>query len=198
MWYPANGLIVRGADGLTLIDPGWDRDSGEAIIAYARTTIGGTIARGIATHFHTDRVGGVPALRRAGIPALAGPLTVALARAYGTSEPDPIAALATGVAQIGPVELFLPGAGHTRDNISVWHAPTRTLFGGCLLKSITADDLGNMEDGDPAAYGSSLAALRARYPDRRMTVPGHGTVAGDPLAHSQTLAARATATRYDR
>jgi glyoxylase-like metal-dependent hydrolase (beta-lactamase superfamily II) len=193
-WYPANGMIVRGADGLTFIDPGWDRSSGEVLLKYAREKIGGPIARAIATHFHEDRVAGLGAMRRAGIPALGSPLTAALARAFGTTEPDPIAALATGNATLGPVELFFPGVGHTRDNIVAWHKPTATLFGGCLLKATTAPDMGNLEDGDIRAYPATLAALQARYPARRMTIPGHGTVAGDALAHSQALVAQALKT----
>lgn len=191
IWYPANGLIVRDVDGLTFVDPGWDPISGARLLRYAREKIGAPVVRAIATHFHADRVGGLAPFQQAGISTLAHPLTSGLARADGQPAPDPVQALADGPVSIGPVELFFPGVGHTRDNIVVWHESSRTLFGGCLIKSASAPDMGNLADGDIRAYPQTLAAVQARYPRRKATVPGHGTVAGDALAHSQALVARA-------
>lgn len=90
---------------------------------------------------------------------------------------------------LGPVELYCPGAGHTLDNITIWHAASRTLFGGCLIKSTSAKDLGNTADGDRAAYGPTVARLAARYPTRKWTIPGHGTIAGDAIGWTRKLAA---------
>ena len=188
-WYPANGMIIAGADGATIVDPGWSTEQGKLILETAASLTGGKVARGIATHYHTDRTGGIGACTASGVPAYGNPLSVGLAQAYGDPVPQPVKGLEKDAQQLGPVELYFPGAGHTRDNITVWHAPSRTLFGGCLIKSTTAKDLGNTIDGDLAAYGRTVARLAARYPSRRWTIPGHGTIAGDAIAWTRKLAA---------
>lgn len=193
LWYPANGLIVADGSGSTLVDPGWTRDQAANLLRHATERLKRPVARAIATHFHSDRVGGLEALRRVELPFYAHPLTVGLARAYGTPEPDPLPELAKGSAQIGGVELFYPGPGHTRDNITAWHGPSRTLFGGCLLKSATAPSIGNVEDADLIHYDETLDRLVARYPSRARTIPGHGSIAGDPIAATRALLIKAHA-----
>lgn len=189
-WYPANGMIVADQRSVTVIDTGWDRQQGTALLKLAAEVAGKPVARGIATHFHSDRSGGIEAFRRAGVPVLAHPLTTGLARAHGAPEPDPLPGFEHGPVQLGGIELCHPGPGHAPDNIAAWHAASQTLFGGCLLKSVTSGDLGNLEDADVQAWGATLTRLAARYPARTHTIPGHGTIAGDAIAHSQGLLAR--------
>lgn len=186
--YPYNGMLAIDGEHSLLVDTGWTGDHGETLMNWAAGTLGKPIRTAIATHFHSDRTGGMAPLRRAGIPTLAHPMTTGLARALGAPEPDPIAELARGAVDIGPLELFYPGPGHAPDNITVYHRPSRTLFGGCLVKAITAGSLGNLEDAVVERYDSSLAALEERYADRSATIPGHGTMAGDSIGHSRTMA----------
>lgn len=188
-WYPANGLIVADDQGATVVDTGWDRAQGNALIQLAREVSGTPVASAIVTHFHNDRSGGIEAFRRAGIPVLANPLTTGLARAYGAPEPDPIAGLEKAPQRLGAVELCFPGPGHSPDNITVWHEVSCTLFGGCLVKSTTSTGLGNLEDAVPDQWDAALAALEQRYPRRKTTVPGHGAVQGDAIAYSRRLLA---------
>lgn len=54
-WYPANGMIVAGDDGATVVDPGWNAEQGKLILDTAASLTGGKVARGIATHYHSDR-----------------------------------------------------------------------------------------------------------------------------------------------
>lgn len=187
-WYPANGMIVAGDDGATVVDPGWNAEQGKLIFDTA-ASLTGRVARGIATHYHSDKTGGMAAFAAAGVPVFGNPLSVGLAQAYGDPVPQPVKGLEKETQPLGPVELYFPGAGHTLDNITVWHAPSRTLFGGCLIKSITAKDLGNTADGDRAAYGPTVARLAVRYPTRKWTIPGHGTIAGDAIGWTRKLAA---------
>lgn len=188
-WFPANGMIVAGDDGATVIDPGWSPEQGQLLLKAAAELGRGRIARGVVTHYHADRIAGIAAFAAAGIPVYANPLTVGLATAYAEPVPQPVKGLEKAAQQMGPVELYHPGAGHTLDNITVWHQPSRTLFGGCLIKSTTSTDLGNMADGDRTAYAPTLARLAARYPQRRWTIPGHGSIAGNALGWTQRMAA---------
>jgi metallo-beta-lactamase class B len=97
---------------------------------------------------------------------------------------------------LGPLELFFPGAGHARDNIVVWHPSSGVLFGGCFVKAGNAEDLGNVADADTAAWPASLERVRARFPEVRIVVPGHGALGGpDLLTHIQALLSANPATR---
>jgi metallo-beta-lactamase class B len=86
---------------------------------------------------------------------------------------------------------LFPGAGHTVDNIVVYEPRTRTLFGGCLIKSSTAVDLGNVADAKVPVWVPSVRSVQARYPQSVNCVPGHGTIAGDDLAQTLKLAGAA-------
>ena len=66
------------------------------------------------------------------------------------------------------------GAGHTLDNIVAWLPRQKILFGGCLIKSLNSNSLGNTADGDLAAYPKTVRAVRAAYPQAEVVVPGHG------------------------
>lgn len=190
-WVPCNGLIIVGDPGPTIVDTGNTREQGEVLLQLAARVAGAPAAQAIATHYHTDRTGGIDAMHAADVPVFAHPYTAGLAQAYGYPAPAPVRGLEKEAVQLGPVELFYPGAGHARDNITVWHGASGVLFGGCLLRSTTDSGIGNLADADVGAYPASIARLIERYPNRRFTVPGHGSAAGDALEWTrQLLAAR--------
>ena len=186
LWYPANGLAVRDGNGCVLVDTAWNT-SQTAVILDALAKRGAHVTRAIVTHFHQDRLGGLPVLNERNIPAYANPLTVGLALAYGHLPPKPLAGLEKMPVRMGPLELYFPGEGHTRDNIVVYHAPSRLCFGGCFIKSVTASTLGNMADAVPGAWPSAAKNVAARYPNARHVIPGHGTIFGDTVAHTIAL-----------
>ncbi len=188
-WIPCNGLIVADAEGPIIVDTGNNREQGETLLAIAQRGAGRPAVRAIATHFHADRTGGSDAMHAAGVPVYAHPFSVGLAEAYGFPAPAPVRGLEKEPVTMGPLELFFPGAGHTRDNITVWHSESRTLFGGCLLRATTDNQLGNMSDGDTAAFPATIARLAARYPERRIVIPGHGSATGDGVAWTERLLA---------
>lgn len=141
----------------------------------------------MATHFHRDRTGGLPALQAASVPTVAYPLTLEVARDRGPAVPTTTADFVQDTAQLsGDWGLFFPGAGHTRSNIVAWLPHHGVLFGGCFLKSVTIGDLGNLADAVVPAWKDSLQRVRSRCRTPQITVPGHGTIANG--ADAQTLA----------
>ena len=181
-WIPCNGLIIAGESGATIVDTGNTSEQGSVLLDAARRLTGAPVERAIATHFHGDRTGGIAVLLAAGIPVLAHPYTVGLAMAYGERVPQPVKGLEKDAVDFGSFELFYPGPGHTRDNITVWHKASRCLFGGCLLRATVDDQIGSRADADMGQYLATLDRLAARYPERRITVPGHGAIGGDAVA----------------
>ncbi|MBW3544176.1 MAG: subclass B1 metallo-beta-lactamase, partial [Bacteroidetes bacterium] len=69
--------------------------------------------------------------------------------------------------------LFYPGKGHTADNCVVWLADKKILFGGCLIKSAQATDMGNIAEADLEAWPQTIRLLYQKYGAARYVVPGH-------------------------
>ena len=180
-WVPCNGLVIGAPSGTTIIDTGNTAQQGEILLDAAQRVSGAPVKQAIATHFHGDRTGGTAAMLGKGIPVLGHPFTVGLAMAYGEPVPQGIRGLEKDAVDFGTFELFYPGPGHTRDNITVWHRENKCLFGGCLLRATTDRQIGSRSDADMTNYLSTLDRLVKRYPGRRLTIPGHGAVAGDAV-----------------
>jgi glyoxylase-like metal-dependent hydrolase (beta-lactamase superfamily II) len=189
--FPANGLILEGGHGSVLIDTGYLPEQAELLLKWSMRTLRRPISQAVATHFHRDRTGGIPALQAVGIPTLAHPLTCELARSHGNAVPTESLDFVQDTARLsGQCELFFPGAGHTRDNVVAWLPRHQVLFGGCILKSDTSADLGNLADAVVADWAGSAQRLSVRYPSRRNTIPGHGSISGDPIGHTLALLAK--------
>lgn len=171
--YPSNGLIVRDGDGLLLIDTAWGAKNTAALLVAIEIEIGLPVRRALSTHFHDDRVAGVDTLRAAGVETLATPLTRHLAEAEGN------------VIELGPVEVLYPGAGHAPDNVVVYVPQAGVLFGGCAVYEALRTGPGNLSDADVAAWSASIRRVKAKYPDARVVIPGHGVPGGlDLLGHT--------------
>jgi metallo-beta-lactamase class B len=185
--YPANGLVIERKQGSVLIDTGWHPAQADILLRWAAGAIP-PVNLSVVTHFHADRTGGIAAVRAAGIDVVAHPLTCALAASHGMPVPDALPAFHGHAASFGPeMELHFPGAGHSPDNIVVWAPQSRVLFGGCFLKSVTSDGLGYVNDAVLADWPASLRGVQARYPAPACIIPGHGSIAGDPIAATASL-----------
>ena len=189
--YPANGLVVATGTGTVLVDPGWEPTQTQALIAWAKGGTGRAPTHAIITHSHEDRSAGVAMLKKAGIPCLGLDQTRRLLLQQGL---PPVDALPPGPGPwsiSGEVELRYPGPGHAPDNLVVWLPRHKLLFGGCFLKSTTSTSLGNLADASISQWPNSLRKLREAYPEVSLQVPGHGALAGDAIAHTEALLAKA-------
>jgi len=189
-WYPVNGLMVERPGGAIMIDTANNAAQAKILAAWWRGR-GQTIRLAVATHFHSDRTGGIGGLREMGVRTVALPLTVELARAHGMEVPEAAMFAGDVLALDAGVEVFAPGAGHTRDNVVVWVRGPRVLFGGCLIKSVTAPDLGWVADAVMGDWAGSVRRVRGRYPEAAVVVPGHGTIRGDGIGATLGLLGKA-------
>jgi metallo-beta-lactamase class B len=185
-----NGLLVETRQGTVLIDSGWNDAQAARLFDFAATRLHRPISDVIVTHAHRDRIGGVGEALRRGARVHALVRTIEHAHQRGQAVPD-VATPERAALTVGGValELLFPGAGHTDDNLVVWLPRDRVLYGGCLLKSAAATDLGNIADADLAAWPASLHRVVEAFPHAAVVVPGHDTLGGDPLRRTAELLA---------
>lgn len=185
----SNGLVVRGKDGVTLIDGAWGELATVALLEAIKAEIGTPVTKLVITHHHPDRIAGVDAAERMGIQVFTHPDTPTLAARAGYAVPNTsVAALKEPQSRtkIGPLEVSYPGAAHAPDNLIVYVPEVGVLYGGCAVRGGESKTLGNIVDADLTAWPQSLRWMKAVYKDAKIVVPGHGK-GGDISLPDHTL-----------
>lgn len=187
---PANGLVVVSEGEAALVDTPWTSDQTRALASWVESRLGARLAGIIPTHSHADCMGGVAAAHDLGARSYAFRTTVAFAKRDGLPVPHvsfeseldvPLGSRTLEVRFVGP--------GHTADNVVVWLADVRLLFGGDLVRS--GRSLGFTRDADIDSWPSSIEILRREYAEAALVVPGHGPPGGvELLEHTLELLGR--------
>lgn len=182
---PSNGLIAVTERGLLLVDTAWTEAETETLLKWGDERLKRPWIGAVITHDHNDRDGGLGALQRRHIPIAALDLTVAKLEKRGVHGVTTLfKATDRELRDPRGFEAFYPGPGHASDNI-VLSFPT-ALFGGCLIKSMEAKDLGFTGDADLAAWPEAVRRVSKRYAEM-VIVPGHGAVDTTSGALQHTL-----------
>lgn len=186
---PANGLIVMNGPHAIMIDLPWTDAQAGVLFDWVSREQKAAIRKVIPTHFHIDCAGGLAEAHRRGAESFALKKTVELLKKDNKPVPKnwftDRMSLSCGDTR---VELAFLGGGHTVDNIVAWIPARKILFAGCLVKSLNASNIGNIEDADMAAYPVTLKRMKKRYPDAKIVVPGHGRPGGlDLIDHTIKL-----------
>jgi metallo-beta-lactamase class B len=195
--YPSNGLYIVTKAGIILIDTPWGEDQTAQLLSLLTKRYHKKVLFSISTHFHADRTGGVDILKKLGIKTYCSELTKQLAKQSGDKQPE-FTFKGDTVFRAGGVvlETYYPGEGHTRDNIVVSLPQERVLFGGCLVKSLEADDLGNIKDANVVQYPETINNVKNHFHNIKYVIPGHQSWKGDTvmLTHTFELAKKADKT----
>jgi len=176
---PANGLIVKDEDKAVMVDTPWTPEQTAVLLDWIEKELEAKVEAVVVGHSHADCLGGLPEIHKRGIGSIGLEKTRELALKAG-DEPPTETFTGTFKLKVGrrELEMFHPGAGHTADNIVTWIADEKVLFGGCLVKSADSRTLGYLAEADLAAWPATLAKVKARYPEARLIVPGHGDPGG--------------------
>ncbi len=194
---PSNGIIVVGATHAVLVDTAWTNAQTQTILEWTADVLDTPVTAAVFTHAHQDKMGGVQALRDAGVATYAHPLSNEIAPTHGLVPAEFDLAISDDGSVITPEELalvdvFYPGAGHTRDNIVVNARGADILFGGCLVRSGGSTSLGNTDEASIPDWAQSADNVTRRFPDATVVVPSHGPPGGpDLLALTADLARKA-------
>ena len=170
----SNGLVVLDNKDAYIIDTPMTTKDTEALVKWIREH--GFIAKGsISTHFHGDSAAGISYLNSVSIPTHASKLTNELIHNDGQEQAKYSFDSTSYWLVKDKIEVFYPGAGHTRDNVVVWMPNKKILFGGCFVKP---KSLGYLGDAVVGSWPTSAEKLVSRYGAARLVVPGHGKAGG--------------------
>ncbi len=188
----SNGLIVLDGNQAYIIDTPWSEHDTETLVNWINEQ-GYDLKASISTHWHEDRTAGIAILNSKSIPTYTSKLTNDILVRNGKPTATNIFYSDEFSLQNGQLEVFFPGAGHTEDNLVVWLPKTKTLFGGCLVRSLDWNGLGYIGDASVENWADSIRKIKSKYSSTITVVPGHGNAGNIKiLDHTIKLAENAS------
>ncbi|MEV6610505.1 MBL fold metallo-hydrolase [Kutzneria sp. NPDC051319] len=189
-WVQSNATVVRGDDGVVLVDPGI---SGADLDQLADDIdgLGLPVVAGFSTHPHWDhllwhsRFGDVPRYATAANAQLAVQArerAQAMATESTVGVPLDLVALLTPLpADGGPIpgEIIEHGA-HAIGHAAILLADRGVLIAGDMLSDVLIPMFDPRRTGQLAVYTASLELLGEAAQQVDVLIPGHGTVATGP------------------
>jgi metallo-beta-lactamase class B len=184
--FPCNGLIFVNKKEAIVFDTPLDAVTSEKVIQWVQEALGAKIKAVVVNHFHEDCLAGLATFHAAGIPSYASELTIQLAKQNSVVLPQngfkDVLELSIGGRKV--INTFF-GPAHTKDNIVSWIPDEKTLFGGCMVKSLGATK-GNTADADLEQWPVTIKRIKEQYPTARIIIPGHGDY-GDSVLLDYTI-----------
>jgi glyoxylase-like metal-dependent hydrolase (beta-lactamase superfamily II) len=200
-WVSSNATVVRGEDGLVLVDPGID-GADLAQLADDVDRLGLPVVAGFSTHPHWDhllwhpRFGDVPRYATAAnaqLAAQARERAQAMAAESATGVPLDLVALLTPLPATGnplPGEVIEHGA-HAIGHAALLLADHGVLIAGDMFSDVLIPLFDPRRTGQLAAYEASLDTLATAIGQVDVLIPGHGSVARGPAVAARLAADRA-------
>jgi glyoxylase-like metal-dependent hydrolase (beta-lactamase superfamily II) len=186
-WVWTNSIVVRGEDGLILVDPGIDGAELDQL-ADDVERLGMPVVAGFCTHPHWDhllwhsRFGDVPRYATPGCAQLAGEArerAQAMAAAEATGIPLELVALVTPLpADGGPVPgEIIEHQAHAVGHAAILLADRRVLLAGDMFSDVLIPLFDPRQDDQVGAYETALDRLEEAVGQVDVMVPGHGAIA---------------------
>jgi glyoxylase-like metal-dependent hydrolase (beta-lactamase superfamily II) len=200
-WVWTNSIVLRGDDGLVLVDPGIEGAELEEL-ADDVERLGIPVVAGFCTHPHWDhllwhpRFGEVPRYAMPVAAQLAGEAQErarAMAAEEATGIPLELVALVTPLpADGGPVPgEIIEHQAHAAGHAAILLADRGVLLAGDMLSDVLIPLFDFRQDDQLSAYESALDRLAQAAGQVEVLIPGHGTVAKGPEITARLAADRA-------
>jgi glyoxylase-like metal-dependent hydrolase (beta-lactamase superfamily II) len=200
-WVWSNSIVVRGDDGLVVVDPGIEGSELDQL-ADDVDQLGVPVVAGFCTHPHWDhllwhhRFGDVPRYATATCAATAAEArerAQAMAEQSASGIPLELVALLTPLPEDGAP---LPGRVVAHDAHAPGHAALLlpdhgVLLAGDMLSDVLIPMLDPRRPGQLDAYATALDRLGEAADQVEVVVPGHGGVAEGPEVAARLAADRA-------
>ncbi|MCW5909970.1 MAG: subclass B1 metallo-beta-lactamase [Cyclobacteriaceae bacterium] len=179
---PCNGMVVINGNEAIVFDTPADDNGSAELLDYLSAKLNLKVTALIATHFHADCVGGLKEFHKKGIPSYANRLTIRFLNEQNSDNIPQNGFDGELALNVGDKKVYasFSGEGHTRDNVVGYFPDEHIMFGGCLVKEVGAGK-GNLEDADTVAWSGTIVKLKAKYPEVKVVIPGHGKTGGVEL-----------------
>ncbi|MBZ4034831.1 subclass B1 metallo-beta-lactamase [Flavobacterium sp. 17A] len=170
----ANAMYVVTNKGVILFDAPWDKTQFQPLLDSIKLKHNKEVVMLFGTHSHEDRAGGFDFYKKKGIKTYSIKLTDDILKKNNEPRSEFIIPN-DSIFTVGQYkfEVYYPGKGHAPDNIVVWFAKEKILYGGCFVKSIEAINLGNLGDADVKEWKKSIAKVEAKFQKPKYIIPGH-------------------------
>ena len=170
----ANGMYLVTDSGAVMFDSPWDTTQFQPLLDSIKTKHNKAIVICIATHSHKDKTAGLEFLKERGVKTFTTKQTDEISKVKGEKRAEFLMEKDT-VFSVGQYKFqtYYGGPGHTSDNIVIWFDKEKILYGGCLVKSIEAKDLGNLEEAIVKEWPTTIKNIQAKFKDPKFIIPGH-------------------------
>ncbi|MEO7922689.1 MAG: BlaB/IND/MUS family subclass B1 metallo-beta-lactamase [Chitinophagaceae bacterium] len=171
---PANGMYLVTNNAVVMFDSPWDTTQFQPLLDSIRVKHNKNVVLCFATHFHEDRTGGLEYYRQQGIKTYTTRETDELSQKRGMKRAEFLIEKDT-VFTAGQYsfQTYYPGPGHAPDNIVIWFEKEKILYGGCLIKSVADNSLGNLSDASVKDYATTIKNVREKCKNIKYIIPGH-------------------------
>jgi metallo-beta-lactamase class B len=174
MTVPANGMYLVTPEGVLLFDMPWDTTQFQPLLDSLQAKHQKGVIFCIATHSHSDRTAGLEFYRQKGAKTFTSRQTDSISQKTQEKRAEFLFNKDTAFSiDSYSFETYYAGAGHTSDNIVIWFEKEKILYGGCLIKSTEAQDLGNLGDARVNEWPETLKRIQRKFKKRKYVIPGH-------------------------
>lgn len=202
--WESNSLIVKASKKeVVLIDTPYDTSATALMLNWIYDNLIPEKVTAINTGFHVDNLGGNQYLREKGIDIYGADRTCTLIDEKGRQtqqqlitwlkpeqerikkvyesmvfvKPNKIFKIEEGIfLKIGDLsfDVYFPGETHSPDNLVVYIKECNLLFGGCMVKAISYQNLGFTGDANIAEWPISMKKVQEKYKTANIVIPHHG------------------------
>jgi metallo-beta-lactamase class B len=185
----SNGMVLIDHGQAFLFDTPTTDSLTKSLVTWIQDSMHLSIVGFIPNHWHNDCMGGLGYLHSIGVESYANQKTIDIANSKNLPVPkhgfkDSI------VLQVGDrqIDCYYLGAGHTSDNIVVWIPSEKILFGGCMVKEMKSQGMGNLADADISQWPVTINKVLHKFSDAKFVIPGHGQFGGlELIKHTEEL-----------
>ncbi len=172
--FPANGMYVLTNNGVLLLDSPWDTTQFQPLLDSILIKHNKNVVMCIATHSHEDRTAGLVYYGTREIKTYTTKQTDSISQIRGEPRAQYLITSDT-IFRLGQheFEVYYAGPGHTTDNVVIWFKKEKILYGGCLIKSTEANDLGNLSDANVVAWPETIHKIQLKCGKPKYVIPGH-------------------------
>ena len=202
--WESNSLILKASDTeVVLIDTPYDTAATALMYDWINNNLKPKRITAINTGFHIDNLGGNLYLRKKGIDIYGSDRTCVLIDERGIAtqqqliswlkpeqekiknvyetmvfeKPNITFRIEDGIIlKIGnlTVDVYFPGETHSPDNLVVYIKECNLLFGGCMVKALSHQNLGFTGDANITEWPISMKIVQEKYKLAQIVIPHHG------------------------